>query len=135
MAGSANALTVNPLLIHEVTGVTAMPDGKLWTVYDRFGNAIYLTVERWRHIIDPDNHAEVEPFLDFVADTLRWGRRRQDPYDPRGYQYYRAFTNLPAANTHLVVCVRFRWRTEPDGTMHEEKFVTTAFFKCLEGEK
>ena len=36
-----------------------MPDGKLWTVYDRFGNAIYLTTERWRHIIDQDNHAEV----------------------------------------------------------------------------
>jgi hypothetical protein len=111
-----------------------MSDGKLWTVYDRFGNAIYLTVERWRHIIDADNHAEVEPYLPLVAETVRLGRRRQDPYDPRGYQYYRAFPGLPDDNTHLVVCVRFRWRTELDGAMHEEKFVTTAYFKYLEGE-
>ena len=71
-----------------------MPDGKLWTVYDRFGNAIYLTAERWRHIIDQDNHAEVAPFPDLVAETVRLGRRLQDPFDPRRYQYYRAFSNL-----------------------------------------
>jgi hypothetical protein len=28
-----------------------MPDGKLWTQHDRFGNSIYLTRERWAHII------------------------------------------------------------------------------------
>lgn len=111
-----------------------MVGGKLWTVHDRFGNAIYLTRERWEHIIDPDNHAEVEPFLDLVAETVRLGRRRQDPYDPRSYQYYRAFLSLPDDNTHVVVGVRFRWRTDEDGAMHEEKFVTTAYLKCLEGE-
>jgi hypothetical protein len=26
-----------------------MPDGKLWTHRDRFGNEIYLTRERWAH--------------------------------------------------------------------------------------
>jgi len=29
-----------------------MPDGKLWTQRDRFGNDIYVTRERWAHIID-----------------------------------------------------------------------------------
>jgi hypothetical protein len=61
-----------------------MPNGKLWTQHDRFGNDIYLTHERWRHIIDPDNHPEIEPYLDRVRETIRRGRRRQDPYDPRG---------------------------------------------------
>lgn len=112
-----------------------MPDGKLWTVYDRFGNVIYLTAERWGHIVDPDNHPEVKAFLDLVAETIRLGRRRQDPYDARGYQYYRSFPSLPDDNTHLIVCARFRWRTEPDGTMHEEKFVTTAYLKHLEGDR
>jgi hypothetical protein len=28
-----------------------MSDGKLWTERDRFGNDIYLTRERWTHII------------------------------------------------------------------------------------
>ncbi len=47
-----------------------MPDGKLWTQRDRFGNDIYLTYERWRHIIDPDNHPEVEPYLDRVREAI-----------------------------------------------------------------
>lgn len=77
-----------------------MPGGKLWTQRDRFGNEIYLTHERWAHIIDPDNHPEVAPFFDYVLETIRLGRRRQDSYSPNGYQYYRSFVNLPDDNTH-----------------------------------
>ena len=113
--------------------VGGMPDGKLWTQRDRFGNEIYLTRERWAHIIDPHNHPEVAPYIESVAETIRFGRRRQDPYDPNGYQYYRSFSGLPDANTHLVVCVRFRWRVAPDGTVQEEKFVTTAYFQFFDG--
>jgi len=109
-----------------------MPDGKLTTVRDRYGNDIYLTHERWGHIIDPDNHPEVGPLFDYVRETIRLGRRRQDSYDPNGYQYIRAVPDLADNNTHLVVCVRFRWRTEPDGTVREEKFVTTAYLQCFE---
>jgi len=109
-----------------------MPGGKLWTQRDRFGNEIYLTRERWAHIIAPDNHPEVAPFFAEVAETLRRGRRRQDPYDSNGYRYYRSFAGLPNDNTHLVVCVRFRWQTDPDGSMREEKFVTTAYCQCFE---
>lgn len=104
-----------------------MAASKLWTQRDRFGNEIYLTSERWAHIIDPDNHPEVEPFLDHIAETIRLGRRRQDAYDPNGYQYYQSFSNLPDHNTHIVVCVRFRWPSDPSGTVREEKFVTTAY--------
>lgn len=108
-----------------------MPGGKLWIQQDRFGNEIYLTEERWAHIIDPDNHPEVEPFFGYVAETVKTGRRRQDPYDPNGYQYYRSFPNLPDDNTHLVVCVHFRWPINPDGTVREEKFITTAYFQSF----
>lgn len=86
-----------------------MTSHKLWTQSDRFGNEIYLIHERWAHIVDPDNHPEVAPFFDAVRETIRLGRRRQDPYDPKGYQYYHAFAALPDDNTHLVVCVCFRW--------------------------
>ena len=109
-----------------------MPGGKLWTQRDRFGNEIYLTRERWNHIIDPDNHPEVEPYLNHLKETIRRGRRRQDVYDPNSYQYYRAFADLPDDNTHLVVCARFRWHTDPDGTVREEKFVTTAYLQCFQ---
>lgn len=108
-----------------------MPSGNAWTVRDRYGNEIYLTWERWSHIIDPDNHAEVEPFFDRLAETIRLGRRRQDKYDVNGYQYYRPFPDLPDDNNHLVVCVRFRWKTQPDGSVQEEKFVTTAYFQSF----
>jgi hypothetical protein len=108
-----------------------MPSGKAWTVRDRYGNEIYLTWERWGHIIDPDNHAEVEPFFDRLAETIRLGRRRQDQYDANGYQYYQPYPDLPGESNHLVVCVRFRWRNQPHGSVQEEKFVTTAYFQSF----
>ncbi len=94
-----------------------MPDGKMWIQRDRFGNDIYLTYERWKHITDQDQ------------ETIKLGRRRQDPYDPHSYKYYWPFPDLPDDNTHLVVCVRFHWEVEPDGITREEKFVTTAYFQ------
>jgi hypothetical protein len=106
-----------------------MPDSKLWVHSDRFGNEIYLTEERWRHIIDADNHPEVEAHFEYIAETIRRGRRRQDPYGPSGYRYYLAFPDLPGGNNHVVVCVRFRWRSLPDGSLREEKFVTTAYLQ------
>ena len=110
-----------------------MADGKIWTQRDRFGNDIYLTHERWQHIVDPDNHPELSPYLEQVRETIRRGRRRQDPYDPQSYKYYAAFSDLPDANSHVVVCVRFRWATEADGTVHTEKLVTTALCSRSKG--
>jgi hypothetical protein len=109
-----------------------MSKGKFWTRQDRYGNQIYLTRERWAHIIDPDNHPEVEPYFAYVAETIRSARRKQELYDPNSYRYYRAFPDLPDDNSHLVVCVRFRWHTAPYGTDRQEKFVTTAYFQFFE---
>ncbi len=106
-----------------------MPGGKLWIQVDRFGNEIYLTAERWAHIVDPDNHPEVEPYFECVRATVRQGRRRQDEFDPRSWEYSLAFPDLPLDYTHIVVAVRFRLRIDPDGTEHEEKFVKTAYFQ------
>lgn len=108
-----------------------MGTGKLWSVLDRYGNEIYLSAERWQHIIDADNHSELTPFLEEVARTVQRGRRRQDAYDPNSYQYYLTFPHLPDGNTHIVVCVRFRWAVATDGSVKEEKFVTTAYFQIF----
>ena len=108
-----------------------MPSGKAWTVRDRYGNDIYLTWERWQHIIAPDNHPEVELYFDYIAETIKRGRRRQDIYNPNSFQYYQLFLDLQDNNSHMVVCVRFRWITQPDGHVREEKFVTTAYFQCF----
>ncbi|MBI4488090.1 MAG: hypothetical protein HY694_03305 [Deltaproteobacteria bacterium] len=48
-------------------------------VTDRWGNRISLTDERWRHIIEW--HPELEGFQEEVLETIRRGRRRQDPID------------------------------------------------------
>jgi hypothetical protein len=57
-----------------------------WTIYDRYGNQLYLTEERWRHAL------EKRPWLgdlfDDVFDAVRRGRRQQDPLNPRKYKYY-----------------------------------------------
>lgn len=106
-----------------------MLKGKAWTVSDRYGNDIYLTWERWAYIIELDNHPELEPYFDYIAETIKRGQRRHELYDPNGYQYYRLFVDLPDDNTHMVVCVKFRWSTQLNGIIQEEKFVTTAYFQ------
>lgn len=106
-----------------------MTGGKLWTQVDRFGNEIYLTAERWAHIVAPDNHPEVGLFFEQVRETIQKGRRKQDEFDPRSWEYSHPFPALPLDYTHIVVAVRFRWTTSPDGTEREEKFVKTAYFQ------
>jgi len=103
--------------------------GKVWTQRDRFGNDIYLTYERWNHITAPDNHPEVEPYGDYVRETIRLGRRKQDPVLPNIYKYHRRFGDLPEGMNHLVAVVVFRWVANPDGAMRQEKFIVTAYFQ------
>lgn len=84
------------------------PRGRIWTQRDRWGREIYLTYERWDHIIRPDNHPEVEPYGDHLRETIRLGRRKQDPLIPNACKYYREFDDLPDGTSHLVVVVAFR---------------------------
>ena len=56
--------------------------GKRWTIQDRDGNPIYLTEERWRHIIDADNHPEIADFENHLKLALQQGRRHQEPHEP-----------------------------------------------------
>lgn len=60
---------------------------KRWTIKDRDGNLIYLTEERWQHIIDPDNHPEMEGYEGYLKSALQKGRREQEPLNPRKYRY------------------------------------------------
>jgi len=62
-------------------------------VTDRWGNRITLTDERWQHIIEW--HPELEEFQEEVLETIRRGRRRQDPMDQQKYKYIRRVEGLP----------------------------------------
>ena len=79
--------------------------GKRWTVLDRDENPIYLSQERWNHIIDEHNHPEMLAYEDYLQHTIKHGRRRQEPLNPRKYRYTHSFDNLPDDVNHIVVVV------------------------------
>ena len=94
-------------------------------VRDAQGRRIYLTDERWRHIIDI--HREMTQCRVHVLKTLRLGRRRQDPLDPAKYKYSRTFDDLPTNSTHVVVVVKFESRFRSEKTEESNNFVLTAY--------
>ncbi|GAB4289566.1 MAG: hypothetical protein Fur0025_24090 [Oscillatoriaceae cyanobacterium] len=105
--------------------------GKRWTVRDRYGNDIYLTEERWEHIIDPENHPEMEMCEDQLEETIRSGRRQQDPLNPQKYLYSKAFEYLAAGNTHIVAVVLCRFREGGGGQPLRNNYIVTAYQKFM----
>ena len=67
-----------------------------WKVQDRYGNYIYLTQERWEHIIDPLNHPEMKNYEEGLKETVQSGVRKQDSLNPQKYRYSKEFDNLPS---------------------------------------
>jgi hypothetical protein len=105
--------------------------GVRWTVQDRYGNEIYLTEERWAHIIDDTNHPEMEPYEEYLRATLKKGRRRQEPLNPRKYRYHLSFDDLPDDVNHIVAIVLFGFDTDERRQTVPNNFVATAFFKHI----
>ncbi len=95
-----------------------------WTVQDRDGRTIYLTQERWQHIVD--RHNELTDHFEDVLDTIRQGRRRQDPIQPRSYHYYRECEFLPRGFIGIEVVVVFKLKTEGDQIV-PNNFVVSAW--------
>jgi hypothetical protein len=104
---------------------------KRWTVYDRYGNAIYLTQERWEHIIDPDNHPEMETCEDWLEETIRSGRRTQDSLNPQKYRYSKAIDGLAANNAHIVAIVLCRFQQNQQNQPIPNNYIVTAYQKRM----
>jgi hypothetical protein len=100
-----------------------------WTEKDRYGNEIYLTQERWQHIIEPINHPEMADSEDYLQETIRQGGRKQDALNPQKYRYSLAFDDLVEANTHIVAIVLFRFRVGQTGEPLPNNYVVTAYQK------
>lgn len=109
-----------------------MTDGRIWTVRDRYGNVIYLTEERWQHIIEPINHPDMVHFMTELQETIRSGQRRQDPLNPQKYRYSKVFPDLDDDNTHIVAVVLFRFREDEDGHPEPNNYIVTAYQKEIE---
>jgi len=105
--------------------------GERWAVQDRYGNSIYLTQKQWEHIIDPANHPEMVEYEDHLKETIQFGRRRQEPLNPRKYRYSRYFDDLPDDSNHIVAIVLFTFDVDAEGRTIENNFVATAFFKHI----
>ncbi len=102
-----------------------------WTVTDRYGNPVYLTQERWLHITEESNHHEMSDYEEYIKTTLRKGRKRQEPLNPRKYRYYHLFGDLPHDVNHIVVIVLFGFNIARSGETVPNNFVATAFFKHI----
>lgn len=99
-----------------------------WSVRDKQGNLIYLTPERWEHIIDSSNHPEMTAYEDALKETIQLGKRTQDPLNPQKYRYSMAFNHLAEYNTHLIAIVIFRLH-EQNGQFLPNNYIVTAFQK------
>ncbi len=106
--------------------------GKRWTVRDRYGNNIYLTNERWEHIIEPVNHPEMSDFDVHLKETIQSGKRKQDELNPQKYRYIMPFGNLIENNTHIVAIVLFRFEANNLGNPVPNNYIVTAYQKEIE---
>ena len=86
---------------------------------------------QWEHIVAPTNHPEMVNYENHVKETIRTGRRRQEPLNPQKYRYVRHFDDLPDDSNHIVAIVLFRFDVDEDGRTVENNFVATAFFKHI----
>ncbi|MCL4303488.1 MAG: hypothetical protein KJ077_47820 [Anaerolineae bacterium] len=102
-----------------------------WTVRDRYGNDIYLTQERWEHIVQPLNHPEMLAYETHLKETIQSGQRKQDLLNPQKYRYLKEIANLAEDNTHLVAIVLFRFNEGEEGKPTPNNYIVTAYQKEL----
>lgn len=105
--------------------------GKRWTKKDRFGNSIYLTQERWLHIVDDNNHPEMEDYEEYLKLTIKQGTRKQEPLNPRKFRYTKQFDDLPDDVNHIVAIVLFSFELDEYSNTIPNNFIVTAFFKYI----
>jgi hypothetical protein len=104
-----------------------------WTVQDRYGNTIYLTEERWNHILE--SRPDLEPFLEQFLETIRTGRRKQDALMPNEYRYYKPFDELLPENNHLIAIVVFKTQVDETGNYVPNNFVVTGWANYIEPKR
>ncbi len=98
---------------------------KRWDVHDRYGNIVYMTTERWQHVIE--SRPWLAGYHQEVLTTLRQGRRKQDTLDPRKYKYYWPCEALLPDFNHLVVVVVFGTTPDHQGHVMTNNFVVTVW--------
>jgi hypothetical protein len=89
-------------------------------VTDRYGNVIYLTDERWHHIVE--RHHEFDGHRAEILSTVRSGNRSRDPLRLDTFYYTRTFPHLSGRLKEIEVVVAFHWLGDKPNN-----FVVTAY--------
>jgi len=95
------------------------------TIIDKYGNQIYITEERWLHVIA--GHPEMRNNFEYLLKTIRVGKRRQDREDSAKFLYTKKFQHLPPA-TVIMVAVKFDF-TDLAGRSIPNNFVLSAYYR------
>lgn len=102
-------------------------------VRDKYGNEIYLTDERWNHIVDL--HPEMQDYRAHLLATLRRGQRKQDLLDSAKFKYYAPFDDLEPYYNHIVAVVRFGTLEGSEREIRSNNFVLTAYQVFIYGRR
>ena len=62
-----------------------MLESERWEVYDQYGNKVYMTGERWQHILH--SRPWLADYHDDILNTLRKARRKQDTLNLHKYKF------------------------------------------------
>jgi len=100
----------------------------IWHARDRHGREIYLTQERWEHIVA--SHPDLDGRLEAVLETVRRGHREQDPILPYKYTYIHRYDELPDFNC-ILVKVLFRTRVDNAGDQQPNDYIVTAWLTYM----
>lgn len=112
---------------------TAKHNSERWEVYDRYGNKIYMTGERWQHILH--SRPWLADYHDEILNTLRKGRRTQDTLAPHKYKYYWPCDRLLPDFNYLAVIVLFGETLDSQGRVMANNYVVTAWAVFLYGKR
>jgi hypothetical protein len=96
-----------------------------WTVQDRYGNTVYMTTERWEHALE--SRPWLADYFKETLDTLRFGRRKQNPLRPNKYKYYWRCDDLLPEYNHIVVVVLAGERIDEKGQYVANNYVTNVW--------
>jgi hypothetical protein len=68
-------------------------------------------------------------YEEHLKETIRLGKRKQDPLNPRKHRYVKAFDGLVKDNTHIVVIVQFGFSEGQGGEPVSNNYIVTAYQK------
>lgn len=77
----------------------------------------------------------MENYSYHLKETIRTGRRRQEPLEPRKYRYIKYFEDLVNDNNHIVAIAMFKIEVDEKGNTVENNFILTAYQKYMKQKR